>query len=190
MSFVEVVVRHRTSSRYNLKVFVDGKEAEPGLHVRLHGDGTSVVQGFVERSGDVHAFVFGKTPVDERAAVADRVAECEIGEVSRAEIFVTRRARRDDSSSEEEWCDGQGHSSDSLAFSATDSATSGSTVLPEGQAVNELGAQVRAGSTVGRLYVLEVQITKPYNQQLPRSAWAFATVFGSISGAAQELLPP
>ena len=131
----EVIVRNMNAATYKMKVFVDGKEADPGYSMKLYGVSERPVRGFVRKGGGIHKFLFSKTPVDLAAPVGAAASTTEIG-VVRVEIYATRAITLSESEDE---CD-LGH--------GTNDALLGCSVLPERLAVKELGVQAQAGEQI------------------------------------------
>ena len=100
-----VRVRNANRAIYAVRLFVDGREAEPGFIKKLRGEDDTTFHGWLCHGRDVHEFLFAKTPVDDGSGQQHAHAEGgerrSLGEVS-ALIYATKRVRIDASSEEED----------------------------------------------------------------------------------------
>lgn len=150
-SAFEVVVSNDNRSTYVVRLFVDGKEAEPGYIKKLRGEDYTIFKGWMV-GREIHEFLFAKSAIDQSSAghaggsssssAGDASSTTQIGEV-RALIYATKRVRIE--SDESDSCDEDYHRSrrgvDALGVRA----------LPEKVAIKELGVQSRAGGAIERV---------------------------------------
>ena len=141
-----VVVGNNNGATYAVRLFVDGKEAEPGYIKKIRPNEDTVFKGWICEGKDVLEFLFARTPIedDDARAASSSSSPSSLGEV-RALIYATRRVRVESSSSES---DDDDRRRDDRRRS---SASLGTTALPEKAAIKELGVQSRAGGQVDRL---------------------------------------
>ena len=150
-SAFEVVVSNDNRSTYVVRLFVDGKEAEPGYIKKLRGEDYTIFKGWMV-GREIHEFLFAKSAIDQSSAghaggsssssAGDASSTTQIGEV-RALIYATKRVRIE--SDESDSCDEDYHRSrrgvDALGVRA----------LPKKVAIKELGVQSRAGGAIERV---------------------------------------
>lgn len=144
-SAFEVVVSNDNRSTYMVRLFVDGKEAEPGYVKRLHGEDYTVFKGWMV-GREIHEFLFAKSKsIDDQSSGSSSTASSsvqQIGEV-KALIYATRRVRieSDESDSSDEDYHRSRRSISALGVCA----------LPEKVAIKELGVQSSAGGAIERV---------------------------------------
>ena len=96
-----VVVGNNNGATYAVRLFVDGKEAEPGYIKKIRPNEDTVFKGWICEGKDVLEFLFARTPIedDDARAASSSSSPSSLGEV-RALIYATRRVRVESSSSE------------------------------------------------------------------------------------------
>ena len=145
-----VVVGNNNGATYAVRLFVDGKEAEPGYIKKIRPNEDTVFKGWICEGKDVLEFLFARTPIedDDARAASSSSSPSSLGEV-RALIYATRRVRVESSSSESD--DDDDRRRDGRRRS---SASLGTTALPEKAAIKELGVQC-APAPVDRCQIID-----------------------------------